>query len=572
MGDPSMLSTRWAPPMAPRALPLGKGNIYPLGEPHAVSVSLPTWDSVVGLSRKEQWVMEKLEWSYPRFVIVKPVDQLTKAVLKRLEIDESATRCMMFSSKDAARKCIVSLKASPTYSEHLSVEIVRFCMPAESNLRKSPVHWANFSAVLLSPELWKDAMAFWRDSGAGLSSRHAEFCLEELGYLDSDSSNPKLRSPAPRKRSHRQIPPSLMRVQAAATSLDQLKVFIGELATSDQPNQPNVSMDDVFVYPNGMNAIYSLSESLSSLNANSTVAAYGWLYPETVEVLRHGPWSFLSYKYGTDAELDQLERLIQSGEQVHALFCELPSNILLSSVDLPKIRALADKYGMMVVCDDTVAGYVNLDALPYVDVMVTSLTKTFSGTSNVTGGSVVLNPRSRYHDAIQATLLANYENAYFPFDCSALRDNCQDIVWRVQKCCENTLPLVELLSSHPSIATVHHPTTSPTLANYQKVMRQNGSYGNVFSIVFHDPHAAEHFYNTLDVCKGSSFGANFTIVIPYVQLANYWNREKVPKYGVPQHILRVSVGLEDKNELLSTFQRALKGVEALKPKSHCKDE
>ena len=84
--------------------------------------------------------------------------------------------------------------------------------------------------------------------------------------------------------------------------------------------------------------------------------------------------------------MDRLEALLESGQQIHALFCELPSNITLASPNLRRIRALADQYGFVVACDDTVAGYVNIDALPYVDVMMSSLTKTFSGASNVTGG------------------------------------------------------------------------------------------------------------------------------------------------------------------------------------------
>jgi cystathionine gamma-synthase len=50
-------------------------------------------------------------------------------------------------------------------------------------------------------------------------------------------------------------------------------------------------------------------------------------------------------------------------------------------------------------------------------------------------------------------------------------------------------------------------------------------------------------------------------VIPYVQLANYWNREKVPKYGVPQHVLRISAGPENSDQLLATVAKALKEVE-----------
>lgn len=47
-------------------------------------------------------------------------------------------------------------------------------------------------------------------------------------------------------------------------------------------------------------------------------------------------------------------------------------------------------------------------------------------------------------------------------------------------------------------------------------------------------------------------------MIPYVQLANYWNRENVQKYGVPQRILRISVGLENSDQLLATVAKALK--------------
>lgn len=195
--------------------------------------------------------------------------------MKRLEVVDSNSRCMMFSSKHAARKCIASLKASPAYSENMFVETARFYMPPESNMGESQLHWANFSTIILPSELWKDAMAFWRDTGTGLSSRHAEFCLKELEYLDSDSPNPRLRSPAHQKRNHHQIPPSHTTFQTAATNMNELKAFLGHLATSEKPGQPDVNVDDVFLYPNGMNAIYSLSETLSSLNKYSTVAAYG---------------------------------------------------------------------------------------------------------------------------------------------------------------------------------------------------------------------------------------------------------------------------------------------------------
>ncbi|KAL4985770.1 pyridoxal phosphate-dependent transferase [Aspergillus falconensis] len=556
-------------PMIPRALPLGKANVFPSDDPHAVSVSLPTWDSVIGLSRKEGWVLEKLACSYPRFYLNKPVRDLADAVLRRLEITDENICCMVVNSAKAGREC-ASFLHTESMEKQLRLEVVRFFMPAESNIKNTAgMHWANFSAVLFHGDLRKKAMCYWRDTGAGLSTRHASFCLEEFEYLDSDSVNAALRTPAPKKREpHRQLPEYSTWIQNAHARQRELQSIIARLATSEQPGKLAVAPGDVFLYPNGMNAIYSLSESLASLWSDSQVVAYGWLYPETVEVLRQGAWkNVLSFKDGTEKELDQLESMLQSGQCIHSLFCELPSNIKLSSPNLHRIRALADQYGFIVACDDTVAGYVNIDALPYVDVMMSSLTKTFSGNSNVTGGSLVINPDSRYHAKIHAALSANYENTYFPLDLETLLHNCQSVAWRVRKCNQNTLPLVDLLTKHPSIAQVNHPSIDPTAHLYKSLIREHGGYGNVLSIIFHHPGSAEHFYNVLDVCKGSSFGANFTLAIPYVQLANYWDRDKVPKYGVPQHIIRISVGLEDSTELVRTVSRALDEVTKLESES-----
>ena len=69
----------------------------------------------------------------------------------------------------------------------------------------------------------------------------------------------------------------------------------------------------------------------------------------------------------------------------------MPGNPLLKSPDLLRIRSLADLYGFAVVVDETIANFLNVHVLPFADIVVSSLTKVFSGDSNVMGGrSVVL--------------------------------------------------------------------------------------------------------------------------------------------------------------------------------------
>ena len=112
-----------------------------------------------------------------------------------------------------------------------------------------------------------------------------------------------------------------------------------------------------------------------------------WPYGSTPKAVRESGYDrFTFYSQGTSEELDQLELSLASGRSIACLFCEIPSNPLCATPNLHRIRSLADQYHFAVVCDDTIGTFVNVDVLPYADVVVTSLTKMFSGACNVMGG------------------------------------------------------------------------------------------------------------------------------------------------------------------------------------------
>jgi cystathionine gamma-synthase len=92
------------------------------------------------------------------------------------------------------------------------------------------------------------------------------------------------------------------------------------------------------------------------------------------------------YGFGSEEELDDLETRLAQGEKFLALFCEFPGNPLLKSANLARIKKLADKYEFLVVVDETIGNFLNVNVLPYADILVSSLTKIFSGDSNVMGG------------------------------------------------------------------------------------------------------------------------------------------------------------------------------------------
>ncbi len=101
----------------------------------------------------------------------------------------------------------------------------------------------------------------------------------------------------------------------------------------------------------------------------------------------------LFYGHGSVEDLNDLEHRLKQGERFLALFCEFPSNPLLKTPDLQKLRALATAYDFAIVVDETIGNFLNVHVLTHADVVVNSLTKVFSGDSNVMGG--------RYGDQVQ---------------------------------------------------------------------------------------------------------------------------------------------------------------------------
>ena len=118
-------------------------------------------------------------------------------------------------------------------------------------------------------------------------------------------------------------------------------------------------------------------------------------YPntDTLKILeKWGPGCHF-FGHGLDADVDDLEATLEREAQnapgqppALALFSEFPSNPLLRTADLARLRKLADKYDFLIVIDETLGNFVNVEVLPYADIVVSSMSKVFSGDANVMGG------------------------------------------------------------------------------------------------------------------------------------------------------------------------------------------
>lgn len=392
---------------------------------------------------------------------------------------------------------------------------------------------------------------------------------------------------------------------------DQIDRMTGDetVAPNESVRQvPEVSENDVYLYPCGMASIFDAHQTLM-LERALTLAkgdefteedcaeflrtspdpsfvrgpypigksvCFGFPYTDTLKLLQKwGPGCHF-YGHGTDEDLDALEAQLaqQPADEprIVALYCEFPSNPLLRSPDLPRLRRLADTYGFSIVVDDTIGNFVNVEVLPYADIVVSSLTKVFSGECNVMGGSLVLNPHSARAASVRRVLRVHYQDVQWPEDAIFLERNSRDFVTRVARIDHNTETLCTYLREQMSPQAVVRDVMYPkyvTPAHYETCRRKQpyaadgrpSGYGGLFSVVFSSKAAAKAFYDNLSCAKGPSLGTNCTLACPYTLIAHYGELEWAAQMDVPTALVRVSVGLEETGTLLAAFRDALAAAE-----------
>ena len=91
----------------------------------------------------------------------------------------------------------------------------------------------------------------------------------------------------------------------------------------------------------------------------------------------------------------------------------------------------------------------------------------------------------------------------------------------------------------------------------QEVTAHEAGYGCLLSFELKADVDVQRFHDAIELNKGPSLGTNFTLVSPYTLLAHYYELDWAKQYGVTNRLLRVSIGLEDTEELLAKFEMAM---------------
>ncbi|KAF5389633.1 hypothetical protein D9757_004155 [Collybiopsis confluens] len=620
--------------------PVPLGFPVPPFTPHAISVSLPTWRDNVGYEEGDTRVLSAMVSGYPRFFIALGIQKLADICVQKFGSQgESAMLFPTKRMTEACRAFMhdrSSLEGSPVPARLIELMMCpedkvnkAVLVSSEDCECYGSSSLMDLHIVLFPSEAFPLAKQFWQHCGGGISSRMAEQCLSMLPEGSSPSSSPTLtprrfafkpsnkhysvraknRVPHPssivnedlngdhsvylEERYGRNLP-----ISAAAEAKRALRRRIsGVLLQNDDQNAGNqtlrvgpssrgvseVSENDVYLFPGGMNAIWNAHQLAMNTRPTGKSVCFGFPYTDTLKILQKwGPGChFLGH--GLDSDIDQLEKILEeeskldsSKPPVLALFTEFPSNPLLRSADLPRLRKLADKYDFLIVVDETIGNFTNVEVLPFADIVASSLTKVFSGSSNVMGGSLVLNPKGRHYATLKSHMDCNYEDIYFDQDAIFMERNSRDFQRRIKIIDHNTEKICDFLYSRSSVSGASNAVVKDvaypkytTPQHYERCRIQakpecgieKGGFGGLFSVTFTSEAASHAFFDALPCMKGPSLGTNFTLACPFTILAHFNELEWAAQYGVDADLVRVSVGLEDTNKLLADFNVALKAAE-----------
>lgn len=205
-----------------------------------------------------------------RFFFTTEVRELTERILERLGLaGVDGVSCMVLWSLPSISRCERAIREAGAPGDE--VVPVRFFLPERLSCEAS---WLEIHAIIYPTQYFGAAFTNWINTGDGMSSRHAEFCLPGFDYLQSHSSKPAFCTVPPKTLvvEGEQLPVLLT---SGTVEEDRIKQDIATLLQPDDQDQALPSPIDVFLYPGGMSAINAVARALGNLGINSGVFGFG---------------------------------------------------------------------------------------------------------------------------------------------------------------------------------------------------------------------------------------------------------------------------------------------------------
>lgn len=315
-----------------------------------------------------------------------------------------------------------------------------------------------------------------------------------------------------------------------------------------------------YAFASGMSATATVLELLDS--GDHVIAMddlYGGTYRLFENVRKRS--AGLDFTFADLSNLDSLEAGIKKNTKM--IWVESPTNPLLKLVDLQAVAAIAKKYNLIAVCDNTFCSpYVQKPLDFGFDLVVHSATKYINGHSDVIGGLVIC-AEDRQDLAEQMFYLSNAIGSIMsPFDSFLVMRSLKTLAVRMERHCDSASKLAEYLENHEAIEKVYYPglTSHP---QYDLARQQMHGFGGMISVVVKGGlvSATAFLENTQLFSLAESLGG----VESLIEHPAIMTHASVPEnlrneIGIVDGLVRLSVGIESLADLIFDIESALSKI------------
>jgi cystathionine gamma-lyase len=310
-----------------------------------------------------------------------------------------------------------------------------------------------------------------------------------------------------------------------------------------------------FAFSSGMAAT---STVLELLDAGSHVVAMDDLYGGTRRVFERVRRRSAGhdFTYSGLATRDELLKALKP--QTKMIWVETPSNPLLKLVDLQMVAEVARQRGVITVADNTFASpWVQRPLEHGFDVVMHSATKYLNGHSDVISGVVAT---SRDDLAEKLGFIQNAVGSVpSPFDCFLVTRGLKTLALRMQRHCENAAHIAEWLSTHPKVEKVFYPGL-PSHPQHALAKRQMSAGGGMVSAIVKGGEPAA--LRMLERCQIFTLAESLGGVESLIEHPAIMTHASIPaevrkQIGISDALIRLSVGVEDCEDLIADLEQAL---------------
>lgn len=314
-----------------------------------------------------------------------------------------------------------------------------------------------------------------------------------------------------------------------------------------------------YLQSSGMAAISSLM--LSVLKAGDGVLSHYSLYGGTQDQLNTLlPGLGIQSIIADLRNLDVADEALRNNPSVKMLYLETPANPTIQCVDIQALTQLAKNYGKIVACDNTFATPYLQQPFRYgVDFVIHSTTKFLNGHGTAIGG-VFIGKDIEFMKGPGYRTYKSLGGNGNPFDAYLLINGMKTLELRMERHCSNAEKVAAFLSNHSAVASVNYNglETHPDFEVARKQMRHPGA---MMSFELKGGlQAGIDFMNKLQLCTRTvSLGTCDTLLCHPASMTHYSvPKEQRETYGITDGLIRMSVGMENVEDILNDLEQSLK--------------